>query len=96
MPALTTIMVLSNVGLQLFNNWRSTNTNQALQKKQQEFQQASIEHNHERMMQLLREGQALQEQIEIENHETRIRDIGEDFDALIKRVFEQHALQKWP
>lgn len=96
MPALTTIMVLSNVGLQLFNNWRSTNTNQALQKKQQEFQQASIEHNHERMMQLLREGQALQEQIEIENHETRIRNIGEDFDALIKRVFEQHALQKWP
>lgn len=96
MPALTTIMVLSNVGLQLFNNWRSTNTNQALQKKQQEFQQASLERNHERMMQLLCEGQALQEQIEIENHETRIRNIGEDFDALIKRVFEQHALQKWP
>lgn len=96
MPALTTIMVLSNVGLQLFNNWRSTNTNQALQKKQQEFQQASLERNHERMMQLLREGQALQEQIEIENHETRIRNIGEDFDALIKSVFEQHALQTWP
>ena len=96
MPALTTIMVLTNVGLQLFNNWRSTNTNQELQKKQQEFQQASLERNHERMMQLLREGQALQEQIEIENHETRIKNIEKDFDALIKRVFEQHALQRWP
>ena len=96
MPALTSIMVLANVGLQLFNNWRSTNTNQALQQKHQEFQQASLERNHERMMQLLREGHTMQEQIEHEMHKTRIENIGEDFDKLIQRVFQQHALQKWP
>ena len=98
MPAITgtTIMILTNVGLQLFNSMRGNRTNEAMRQKQQEFQRASQERNHERMMQLLREGQALQEEWEKEMHDTRVNNINEDFDQLISRVFQQQALQHWP
>lgn len=98
MPAITgtTIMILTNVGLQLFNSMRGNRTNEAMRQKQQEFQRASQERNHERMMQLLRESQALQEEWEKEMHDTRVNHINEDFDQLISRVFQQQALQHWP
>lgn len=98
MPAITgtTIMILTNVGLQLFNSMRGNRTNEAMRQKQQEFQRASQERNHERMMQLLREGQAMQEEWEKEMHDTRVSNINEDFDQLISRVFQQQALQHWP
>ena len=98
MPAATAtaVMVLTNVGLQLFNNWRNTQTSDEMRRKQQEFQRAAQDRNHDRMMQLLREGQALQEQWETENHEQRIKNINDDFDNLIKRTFHSHALQSWP
>lgn len=98
MPAITgtTIMILTNVGLQLFNSMRGNRTNEAMRQKQQEFQRASQERNHERMMQLLRESQALQEEWEKEMHDTRVNNINEDFDQLISRVFQQQALQHWP
>ncbi len=98
MPAITgtTIMILTNVGLQLFNSMRGNKTNEAMRQKQQEFQRASQERNHERMMQLLWEGQALQEEWEKEMHDTRVSNINEDFDQLISRVFQQQALQHWP
>ncbi len=96
MPPITTIMVLTNVGLQLFNNWRSASTSEELRKKQQEFQEAAQRDNQARMMQLLREGQALQEEMEVQMHEERIKNINEDFDHLIRRVFHAAALGKWP
>lgn len=100
MPAITAtataVMVLTNVGLQFFNNWRSANTSEEMRKKQQEFQEAAQQSNHERMMQLLREGQALQEEMETQMHKERIKNINEDFDNLIKRVFHSAALGKWP
>lgn len=98
MPAATAtaVMVLTNVGLQLFNNWRNTQTSDEMRRKQQEFQRAAQDRNHDRMMQLLREGQALQEQWETENHEQRIKNINDDFDNLIKRTFHSQALQSWP
>ena len=96
MPIVTTIMVLTNVGLQLFNSMRGSNSNEELRKKRDEFQQASIERNHDRMMQLLREGQAIQEEMELSMHKDRIDNIQEDFDGLIARIFQQKALQSWP
>ncbi len=96
MPPITTIMVLTNVGLQLFNSLRSANTSEEMRKKQQEFQAAAQKKNHERMMQLLREGQALQEEMETQMHKDRIKNINEDFDNLIKRVFHSAALGEWP
>ena len=98
MPAITAtaVMVLTNVGLQFFNNWRGAKTNEELRKKQQEFQEAAQEQNHDRMMQLLREGHVLQEQMELQMHEDRIKNISQDFDELIKRVFLADALKEWP
>ncbi|MDY2943870.1 MAG: hypothetical protein SOT07_09295 [Paludibacteraceae bacterium] len=90
-------MLLTNVGLQLFNNWRNAQTNEKITRKQQEFQRAAQEHNHDRMMELLREGQALQQQWEAENHEQRLKNINDDFDTLINQTFFQYALQNsWP
>lgn len=96
MPGFTTIMVLTNVGLQLFNNWRNTQTSDEMRRKQQEFQRAAQERNQERMMQLLREGQTMQEKWEAENHKNRVEDIEKDFKKLLERTFLQHALQSWP
>ena len=89
-------MVLTNVGLQLFNNWRNTQTSDEMRRKQQEFQRAAQERNQERMMQLLREGQTMQEKWEAENHKNRVEDIEKDFKKLLERTFLQHALQSWP
>lgn len=96
MPGLTTIMILTNVGLQIFNSWRNTNTNDEMRRKQQAFQEAAQERNHEKMMQLLREGQAIQEQTEEDMHNLRMQNIENDFDNLIKRIFQQQALHQWP
>lgn len=96
MPDLTTIMVLANVGLQLFNNWRSRNTNEEIRKKQQEFQEALQQRNHNLMMQLLREGHELQENIEWQMHEQRVENIAKDFDNIIQTVFASAALGQWP
>ena len=96
MPDLTTIMVLANVGLQLFNNWRSNNTNEEIRKKQQEFQEALQQKNHDLMMQLLREGHELQENIEWQMHEQRVENIAKDFDNIIRNVFASAALGQWP
>ena len=98
MPAVTTtaVMVLTNVGLQLFNNWRNNQTSDEMRRRQQEFQRAAQDRNHDRMLQLLRAGQAMQEQLETKNHKQRIKNINEDFDNLIKRTFHAYALKKWP
>lgn len=93
----TAVMLLTNVGLQLFNNWRNAQTNEKITRKQQEFQRAAQGHNHDRMMELLREGQSLQQQWETENHEQRLKNINDDFDTLINQTFFQYALQNsWP
>lgn len=98
MPAVTTtaIMILTNVGLQLFNSWRSTQTSEELRKKQQEFQEAAQNRNSDKMMQLLREGNALQQEIEEEAHKQRMKNLNEDFDKLIERTFQQYDIQQWP
>lgn len=97
MPATTTvIMVLANVGMQIFNNWRNTQSSNEIRKKQQEFQLAAQKRDHERMLQLLHEGQELQKQREAENHIQRIQYINEDFDNLVTRTFYQQALPSWP
>ena len=96
MPVFTTIMVLTNVGLQLINNWRNTKTTEEMRKKQQAFQVAAQERNHDRMMQLLHEGQKLQEEMEAEMHKLRVENIENDFDNIIKQIFQADELKQWP
>lgn len=96
MPIATGVMLLTNVGLAIFNNWRGANNSKELQQKQREFQKAAQERNHERMKQLLREGQELNSQIEEELHKNRLDNIERDFDNLINRIFAADAINSWP
>lgn len=96
MPIATGVMLLTNVGLAIFNNWRGTNNNKELQQKQREFQKAAQERNNDRMRRLLREGQELNTQIESELHKNRIDSIERDFDNLINRIFAADAINAWP
>lgn len=88
--------MLTNVGLAMFNNWRSRCTSEELQEKQRAFQKAAQQRNSERMLQLLREGQAINEEIEKELHSDRLKNIETDFDDLITKVFASQAIQSWP
>ena len=88
--------MLANVGLSMFNTWRSRCTNEALQEKQRAFQRAAQDRNSERMLQLLREGNAINEQIEKEQHLERLKNVETDFDDLLIKVFESKVIQSWP
>lgn len=96
MPIATGVMLLTNVGLAIFNNWRGANNSKELQQKQREFQKAAQERNHERMKQLLREGQELNRKIEEELHQNRLENIERDFDNLINRIFAADDINTWP
>ena len=96
MPIATGVMLLTNVGLAIFNNWRGANNSKELQQKQREFQKAAQERNHERMKQLLREGQELNRKIEEELHQNRLENIERDFDSLINRIFAADDINTWP
>ena len=64
MPIGAMTMILTNVGLQIFNNWRSSRQNKQLQQKREEYESAARVHNTQRMWQLMREGQELTRQLE--------------------------------
>lgn len=64
-------MILTNVGLQIYNNWCGSRQNSTLQQKREEFERAARERNTEHMWKLLREGQELTMQLEKEKHDDR-------------------------
>lgn len=89
-------LVLTNVGLSIFNNWRNNKQSRKLQEKQQEYARASAERNKQRMWQLMREGQELALEMERESHENRVEDIKSDFDNILHRLTYSAAIKTWP
>ena len=69
MPVGAITMILTNVGLQIFNNWCGSRQNKAIQQKREEFESAARERNTQRMWRLMREGQELTIQLEEEKHQ---------------------------
>ena len=89
-------LVLTNVGLSVFNNWRNNKQSRKLQEKQQEYARASAKRNKQRMWQLMREGQELALEMERESHENRVEDIKSDFDNILHRLTYSVAIKMWP
>ena len=89
-------LVLTNVGLSVFKNWRNNKQSRKLQEKQQEYARASAKRNKQRMWQLMREGQELALEMERESHENRVEDIKSDFDNILHRLTYSAAIKMWP
>lgn len=92
----TLTMILTNVGLSLFNNWQGSKQNAELQRKKEEFDRAAMENQRERMWKLMREGQELTLQLEKERHQQRLDDLKSDFDNLVKRLAYDVTISHWP
>lgn len=89
-------MLAANAGMSLINHWRGTKNNANIQRKQEEFAKAAAERNHNRMRELMLEGQKLTEEVEKETHEQRINDIRQDFDNLLQRFAYAETIKSWP
>lgn len=89
-------MILTNVGLQIFNNWCSSRQNGLLQQKREDFEKAARERNTQRMWQLMREGQEITRQLEEEKHEQRLEELKNDIGGLLQRLAYSETISNWP
>lgn len=89
-------MILTNVGLQIYNNWCGSRQNSELQKKREEFERAARDRNTEHMWKLLREGQELTMQLEKEKHDDRLKELKEEVDHLLERLTYEATINNWP
>ena len=96
MPIGAITMILTNVGLQIFNNWRGIRQNKAIQQKREEFESAARERNTQRMWQLMREGQELTRQLEDEKHQQRLEELKNDIGSLLQKLTYAAAINNWP
>lgn len=96
MPIGTITMILTNVGLQIYNNWCGSRQNEKLRQKREEFERAAREHNTEHMWKLLREGQELTMQLEKEKHDDRLKELKDEVDHLLERLTHEATISNWP
>lgn len=89
-------MILTNVGLQIYNNWCGSRQNSTLQQKREEFDRAARERNTEHMWKLLREGQELTMQLEKEKHDDRLNELKREVDNLLLKLTLEAAITNWP
>lgn len=89
-------MILTNVGLQIYNNWCGSRQNSTLQQKREEFERAARERNTEHMWKLLREGQELSMQLEKEKHDDRLKELKKEVDNLLLKLTLEAAITSWP
>lgn len=89
-------MLLTNVGLQIYNNWCGSKQNSELQKKREEFERAARDRNTEHMWKLLREGQELTIQLENEKHQERLKELKDEVDHLLERLTYETTISNWP
>lgn len=96
MPIGAITMILTNVGLQIYNNWCGSRQNDKLQQKREEFERAARERNTEHMWKLLREGQDLTMQLEKEKHDDRLKELKDEVDHLLERLTYEATITNWP
>lgn len=96
MPIGTITMVLANVGLQIYNNWCGSRQNEQLRQKREEFEQAALERNAQRMWQIMREGQALTLELEEQKHQQRLKDLQGEVDNLLHSMAYSATINNWP
>ena len=89
-------MILTNVGLQIYNNWCGSRQNKQLQQKREEFERAAKERNTQRMWQLMREGQELTRQLEEEKHQQRLEELKNDIGSLLQKLAYAATINNWP
>ena len=96
MPIGAITMILTNVGLQIYNNWCSSRQNARLQQKREEFERAARERNTQRMWQIMREGQELTKALEEERHRQRIDELKNDIGSLLQKLAYTATINNWP
>lgn len=96
MPIGAITMILTNVGLQIYNNWCGSRQNKQLQQKREEFERAAKERNTQRMWQLMREGQELTKQLEEEKHQQRLEELKNDIGSLLQKLTYAATINNWP
>lgn len=96
MPIGAITMILTNVGLQIYNNWCGSRQNKQLQQKREEFEQAARERNTQRMWQLMREGQELTRRLEEEKHQLRLEELKNDIGSLLQKLTYAATINNWP
>lgn len=96
MPIGAITMILTNVGLQIYNNWCSSRQNAQLQQKREEFERAARERNTRRMWQIMREGQELTKALEEERHRQRIDELKNDIGSLLQKLAYTATINNWP
>lgn len=92
----TFTMILTNVGLSIFNNWAGSRQNKKIAEKREEFERAARDGQRDRMLQLMREGQELTLQMEKEKHQERLKELNDQFDNLIKEMTYSAVIDHWP
>lgn len=96
MPIGAVTMILTNVGLQIYNNWCGSRQNKQLQQKREEFERAAKERNTQRMWQIMREGQELTRQLEEEKHQQRLEELKNDVGNLLQKLTYAATINNWP
>lgn len=96
MPIGAITMILTNVGLQIYNNWCGSRQNKLLQQKREEYERAARERNTQRMWQLMREGQELTRQLEEEKHQQRLEELKSDIGNLLQKMTYAATINNWP
>ena len=96
MPIGAITMILTNVGLHIYNNWCGSRQNKQLQQKREEFERAAKERNTQRMWQLMREGQELTMQLEKEKHQQRLEELKNDIGSLLQKLAYAATVNNWP
>lgn len=96
MPIGAITMILTNVGLQIYNNWCGSRQNKQLQQKKEEFDLAARDRNTQRMWQLMREGQEVAKQLEEEKHQQRLEELKNDIGTLLMKNAYAATINHWP
>lgn len=89
-------MLLTNVGLNIYNNWANIRKNDKVRKLNEEYQRAIQDEQSDRVIELLKKGQEATLEIEHEHHKQRLSFIKEEFSQLLDQQVYAMALSDWP
>lgn len=97
MPAIGTLtMILTNVGLSIFNSIQSLKNNDKIRQQQQAFGEAKIKRERDRMWDNMRASQKLSQEIEEQLHKQRLEELNTGFERTITRLFYTQNINTWP
>lgn len=96
MPVLSPILLVTQIGLRIFDNWCNSRQNAQNQQIGREIERAAQARQTARVWKLLKESQEFTWRFEEEKHHQRMEELNKDMEDLLLRLVYEEYIKHWP